>query len=312
MKKIKKRFLGALFLFIITATFAVLGFSGVITAHADYIYDQSDTGEHAFYFERFNVEYDINSNREIKVCEELTVCYNGYSNTGFMRDIPINGGEQVKHVSVTELENGKEVSVYHNVYEDQSDNGTDFITVDIGDYTQKRGTTHTYILRYTYCLTKAQEGANKLALNVIGAQSRRVESADITLKLPEGFQSGTFVIGRVGTDTGSQPVTATQIDGKTVVTVKNISLRYYEGITFDLTFADGSLSTYADFTPYLFLIAGAVLLILIFAVKFLVFNKNTLTPVVNFEAPEKMNPLMMGKLIDGTINGEDITSMIFY
>ncbi|MDE6504519.1 MAG: DUF2207 domain-containing protein, partial [Clostridia bacterium] len=37
-----------------------------------------------------------------------------------------------------------------------------------------------------------------------------------------------------------------------------------------------------------------------------------LTPVVNFEAPEKLNPLMMGKLIDGTINGEDITSMIFY
>ena len=92
----------------------------------------------------------------------------------------------------------------------------------------------------------------------------------------------------------------------------DISLKYNQGITFDLTFAEGALSLYTNFAPYWFIIAGVVLLILLFAVKFLAFNKNGIVPVVNFEAPEKMNPLMMGKLIDYTVNPEDITSMIFY
>ncbi len=317
MKKTRQRFIGAALLIIVAAICAFFGFFGSATANADNfydpesIYDQSDRGEHAFYYEKFDVEYDIASNREISVREELTVYYNGTSNTGFMRDIPVNGGEQVKNVSVTELIKGKEENVDYSVYAEESEVMTSFITVDIGDYTQKRKTSHTYILRYTYCLTKAQEGANKLALNVIGVQSRRVESANVTLKLPEGYQSGTYVIGRLDY-ADSQPAHAEQINGRTVIALTDISLKYNQGITFDLTFADGALSLYTNFAPYWFIIAGVVLLILLFAVKFLAFNKNGIVPVVNFEAPEKMNPLMMGKLIDYTVNPEDITSMIFY
>ncbi|MDE6585425.1 MAG: DUF2207 domain-containing protein, partial [Clostridia bacterium] len=90
------------------------------------------------------------------------------------------------------------------------------------------------------------------------------------------------------------------------------NLAHDEGVTVDLTFKNGSLSTYTDFTPYVFVIAAAVLLLIMVAVKFLCFNKRSLAPVVNFEAPDKMNPLIMGKLIDNTVDTEDITSMIFY
>jgi hypothetical protein len=41
-------------------------------------------------------------------------------------------------------------------------------------------------------------------------------------------------------------------------------------------------------------------------------GKHEIIPVVNVKAPKEMDPLRMGKLIDGTVNGEDVTSMIYW
>ncbi|MDE7086888.1 MAG: DUF2207 domain-containing protein, partial [Clostridia bacterium] len=67
-----------------------------------------------------------------------------------------------------------------------------------------------------------------------------------------------------------------------------------------------------DMTPYYVIIAACVLLAVLCALKFLVFNKDGLTPVVNVEAPDDMDPLKMGKLIDNRVDKSDVTSLIYY
>lgn len=271
--------------------------------------------KYSFYFESYDVTYDIKSNREISVTEVLETTFTGYDSTGFIKSIPVNAGELVKNVKVTELFGGTEKSVNFDVSSSSDDGGNDCILVDIGDYSRKTNQTHTYKVTYTYCLTKAQEGKDVLYLNAIGVDREsfcNIVSANVTLILPDGYLNGQCLTGKVLSENEEHFNTSVDSNGRTVLSVSDLALEYDEGITFRLNFNEGALSTYFDFTPFYFVIVGAALLIILILLKLFCFNKQSLTPVVNFEAPNKMDPLMMGKLIDNKIDSEDITSMIYY
>lgn len=265
------------------------------------------------YLSRYAVEMDIKSDRSIAVTEDISVFY--YNNSGFIRDIPVNGGEQVKNVNVREITDGVDRNVYFNVFVEDND----FVSIDIGDSAYKNNE-HTYRITYDYCLTKAQEGNNLLALTPVGGGWEcEIENVSVKLLLPDGYITGSAKCfsQRYGVNDYEQIFTTDETveNGKTVITTTSvISLNgnRNEALRIDLNFEEGALTTYFDFTPYWFIIAGAVLLLITVAVKFLFFNKRMLVPVVNFEAPNKMDPLLMGKLIDNKVNSEDITSMIFY
>lgn len=283
-------------------------FVSSVTARAD---DNSSGGYYTFYFKEFNVTYDVASDRKISVREEMTVCYTGYYSTGFIRDIPTNGGEMVRNVNVCEVLSGVEKPVVYYVEDYSDDYDNTYISANIGDGTIKTNEIRTYVLTYDYCLTKAQEGENALELNIIGPQDRRVESFNAKLILPDGFISGTYSAGKVGSDDGGELAAVTE-NGRKVIYLNGVSLAHNEGVSVMLNFEDGKLTVYSDFTPYLVIIVAACVFLIMLAAKFLFFNKRSLMPVVNFEAPNNMDPLMMGKLIDNTVDTEDITSMIFY
>lgn len=269
--------------------------------------DTSDRNYYHTYLSGYAVEMDIKSNRTISVTEDITVYF--YGNSGFIRDIPVNAGEAVKNIRVNELKGKRLTDVYYDVFVEDSR----FISIDIGDKAHKRDE-HTYRITYDYCLTRAQEGKNVLALTPIGlGWECEIENVSLTLKLPEGYVSNSvrcFTQNLIGS---SETVSATETvqDGRTVITA-SLDLLYNHALRVDLEFTEGALTTYFDFTPYYFVIAATVLLLIVLLVKFLCFNKLPITPVVNFEAPDKMDPLMMGKLIDNKVNSEDITSMIYY
>ena len=312
MKKIKIKpcFIALLVLLLAVACLAV-GFGGAKFANAEsYSYNP-----YSFYFESYEVTYDIKSNREMSVTETLEIKFTGRESTGFIKNIPVNGGETVKHVKVTELDGSSERSVYYDVYTEQDDGNNSYVFVDIGDYSNKTNQTHVYQIKYDYCLTKAQEGNNYLALNAIGVDRDsgcNIKSATVTLILPDGYVSGKCFVGTVLSEHEETFLETVNDDGRTVLTLKDRPLSDKEGVTFNLAFEEGALTTYFDFTPYWFVIAAAVILVIVVALKFLFFNKGGLTPYVNFDAPNKMSPLLMGMLIDGKIDSEDITSMIFH
>lgn len=307
MKKIKFKPYLPLLLLLLTIACLAAGFGTAKTASAETA--RSKRLYNYPYLSGYAVEMDIKSDRSISVTEDITVYH--YNNTGFIRDIPLNAGEKIKNVAVQEVTGGVTRSVYYDVFSEDSS----FISIDIGDSKYKNDE-HTYRITYDYLLTKAQEGANKLALTPIGAGwDREITNISVKLKLPEGYinDSVSCFYQSVSGDVVTVQANAEIIDSRTVITFEdyeNVILNY--ALRFDLEFEEGALSTYFDFTPYWFVIAAAVILLFLIALKFLAFNKRTLTPVINFEAPNKMSPLLMGKLIDGKIDSEDITSMIFY
>lgn len=292
---------------------AIAGITGMGSQTASAAYETTYDSAYSFYFENYDAEYDISSNRHISVTEKLTVVYNGTMNTGFIKTIPINGGELVRNVEAYEISNGKQIAVDYTVYTEYGDD-VEYFCIDIGDSSRKSGTTHVYLIKYDYNLTKAQEGADCLYLNVIGVDrsvNNVIENASVTLLLPDGYTNGECFVGKLGSETAKNFVT-TEENGRTVLSLTNLSLAYNEGVTFKMNFTSGSLSTYFEFTPFIFVIVAVILLVVMLVLRMLLFNKHPLTPVVNFEAPNSMDPLLMGKFIDNKVNSEDITAMIFY
>lgn len=281
----------------------------VFTVNGKPIGTTSVESGYEYEFESYDVEYDISSDCSIAVTEVISVHYLGRKSTGLLRDIPVNAGTQVKNVKVTgvELIDGGTDVPYEVIIE-----YNDFITVDIGSTTRKTGKSETYCITYDYCISNSVVNGGILPLNPIGAGNDcQIKSATVKLILPDGYQSAVRYVGKSGNTNSDTNFEVSTQNGRTVLTT-SAQLNKYEGITFDITFASGSIHSYFDFTPYYFIIAVAVLLIVIILLKLLVFNKPTLTPIVNFEAPEGMDPLMMGKLIDNKVSAEDVTSLIFY
>ncbi|MDE6001478.1 MAG: DUF2207 domain-containing protein, partial [Clostridia bacterium] len=255
--------------------------------------------------------WDIQSNREIHVTERVQINYD--YNTGFIRDIPVNGGELVKNVKVYEIKGEKAAYVYYDV--DVDIEYRNFVTVDIGDYSTKSGT-YTYLITYDYCLTKAQEGKNFIAVTPVGAGwPKDINFVSVKLILPQGYKDGSalcYISGSEGRDLTKKIVTEVENDRVTLSITPSYGVAQKNALTFEMEFENGALKTYFDFTPYWVIIAGAIILAVVVIFKFLVFNKTRLLPVVNYEAPDRMDPLMMGKLIDNKVNSEDVTSLIYY
>ncbi len=311
MKKIKKTpIVFALFLFIAALIPALISSFGHISAGAV----TSEEIKYSYFFENYEAVYDVRPNRSMRVTETLTVHYTGTESTGFIKYLPVNGGEQVRNVKIYEMSGNTEKNIPYYVYTEQDDSYNNYMCFDIGSTSRKTGETHTYVVEYDFCLTKAQEGENSLYLNIIGVDRLsycNIADSNVKLILPQGYVGGKCYVGKLGS-TAETPFTAATENGRFVLKLENQPLAYNEGVTFLLDFEDGALSTYSEFTPYWFVIAGLAFLIVLITLKVTVFNKGTITPVVNFEAPDGIDPLMMGKLIDNTVNNEDITSLIFY
>jgi uncharacterized membrane protein YgcG len=236
------------------------------------------------------------------VTETIDIHFAGYDSTGFLRDIPVNGGEIVKNVAVYNAD--KSTAVYDVIMEDSN-----FVSIDIGDTTKKTGETYQYIIEYDYEIPKVKS-ANTLYLNPIGyGWDCVIEQASVTLILPQGYKSADYFIGYSETPSNDE---YTYDEATNTITATVSDLVSKTGVTFSLTFEDGVLTTPFSLTPIIVLIVAAVLFALLIIVKFLAFNSSPLTPVVNFTAPNDMDPLIMGKLIDNKVNSEDVTSLIYY
>ncbi len=254
--------------------------------------------------ERFDATYDVHSDRTIDIEERVTIEYTGSRSTGFYRDLPVNAGDRVYGVSVSELSrNGaNEVDVDYSVSLDD-----DLLTLDIGDNTIKTDEVHTYVIRYTFAVTSPADD-NALFLNVVGFGSEApIHAAEVTINLPEGFERADLYVG----DTDRPSNELMNLSGSTIK-IELTSLGSFRGATVDLFFEEGALSTRFDFVPYVMVIVACVVLAALAAVKFLVFPKRPLTPVVHFDPPRGLDPAEMSKLIDNKVSSEDVTSLIFY
>lgn len=264
------------------------------------------SGDYRFTIKEYDVDYTIHADRTMQVVEYTTIKFEGYDSTGHVHLIPINAGDRVRDLKVCEVIGGKDSQVDYTVTDEYSG----FIGADIGDYSNKTGETHKYKLTYTYAITKPAND-NAIFLNPIGyGWDCEIEKANITLRLPDGFKADSSCYYK-GKTTIKTPVSGSFNNGVISLSVENLTKE--NGVTFDLFFNEGVLSVRTDSTPfYLVLIIGCVLFIVMIVVKLLCFRQEDITPVTGVEAPDKMDPLEMGKLIDNKVDKSDVTALIFY
>lgn len=262
---------------------------------------------YSFEIVKYELVYDVRADRTMSVNESVTIHFTGSQSTGFYRYIPVNAGDRVTKVDVLNADGSK---ADYSVSMDEPD----FITLSVGDYSNKTNRTFTYIIKYDYAITRP-EAENLISLNAVGfGTGATVKNVDVTVKLPDGvkYENGKpaikYYAGKVGTTTESNDYTFVN----NVIKAHYDEFSNYSGMTFYITYEDGVLSTRFDFVPYIMVIIGCLLLAALVAVKFLRFHKPPLAPVVNFTAPNDMDPLVMGKLIDNSVNTEDVTSLIYY
>lgn len=189
----------------------------------------------------------------------------------------------------------------------------------------------TRVFRFSYVMEIGRDDVkNGMALDVVGyGWGVTLHNVRVTVNLPASVHDGSYTVysggyGATGNEADVQ--TSVSDDGKTVrLAAEKLSPVYSEyydermaqGITLRFALAEGALDghmktrLFTDDLWWILLVGLAITAVALCASIFLK-KRRDIVSVVNLRAPEGMDPLAMGKLLDGRIDNEDVTSMIYY
>lgn len=275
-----------------------------------------------FSIEKYDAEVTVNRDRTVEFHESVTVRFADRLPSGmstYYRSLPIGEGDRYFDVSA-KCEGNDEFSF--SVADNPDVDG--FIDVNCKGGVASRKT-WTYEFFYTL-LPKAKSGGNGMILDVVGfGTGVEIHDVDITVRFPaECLLANVYSSANGGK--GNDYVTKTLAEDKKSIRLQadELPVRYNSkfgemmavGITLEFELAKGALKSYASTRVTgsvwavvlvgLFAVAAAVGLLVLFR------KKQDIVRVVNLKPPKGMDPLKMGKLIDGAIDDEDITSMIYW
>ncbi|MBQ9728471.1 MAG: DUF2207 domain-containing protein [Clostridia bacterium] len=265
--------------------------------------------------ECYDVDMTVQTDRKIVVEETITMRAN-QNGSVFTRSLPLEGDRYYN----IEAECDQTSGFSYEVLTDEEDI---YLNVECRLPVSK-GETRKYTIRYVMEIG-ADDVKNGMRLDVIGyGWPVALHNVNATLHFPARATVNEAYRGGYGSQ-GSLSYELSE-DGKTlffhVDTLEKVYNSYYyesmaEGVTLQFTFEKGVLDSYAKtriFTDDMWKIAlfGALVIGASVAVLMLTRSKRELISVVNVKAPDDMDPMKMGKILDGTVDGEDVTSMIYY
>ena len=267
----------------------------------------------------YDLDMNVRKDRKIEVKEKITVKFLENGLSMFYRSLPIEGAQ---YSSITATCPGNDAFYYY-----VEDNPDDYSYIDINCVgNTNRGQVWTYELSYVM-----EQGVDfqkdGMIIDVVGF-GWTVPLHNVTAKITFPAQA---VECEIYTDNfgeqNSNWVTWSLSENKMVVTMSADTLnrvyssKYDEyvtgGITLDFTLEEGGLENYLstkifgeDVWKFVLGALGAIglsFVLLVFTSK-----RREIVTVVNIKAPDEMDPLKMGKWLDGAVDNEDITSMIYY
>lgn len=269
--------------------------------------------------QRYESDLTIRTDRKVEVKERITVKFLATGLTMFYRSLPLEGA---KYQNVTASCDGNAEFSY---YVDDNPDVSGFLDVNcVGG--AKRGNVWTYDISYT--MENDFDGGDGMTIDAIPfGFTVPLHNVTATLHFPVSLTAEDCDV-YVGY--GSTELSATEKvfsdDGKTLtVSAEILEVRYNDtygenvadGITVDFRLGEGVLDGYTKtriFTDNMWwiLLVGGVAVAIAVVLTVCTRKKREISTVVNIKAPDNMDPLKMGKLIDGNVDGEDITSMIYY
>ena len=249
----------------------------------------------------YGVTMTVFRDRTVEVEEILEVTYLRDCH-GIIRDLPIDKG--VRYQNIKALRDGKSFSSH------SENDAANLLSIYLGSRLDPvdRGETHTYTLTYTM-LVPALEEEGYLPLDVLGQDwQAEIDAFSATVSFPEGLAS--YKVHR-----GSSILEKDYFEERSgnTITLGAVSLGANAGITLDLVFEAGVLtSSPADLTPLWVVLAGLGVFALMMLLKTFVCGSAVITHTVNFTAPDEMDPLKMGNIIDNKVDSEDLGALIFW
>lgn len=250
---------------------------------------------------RYSVDMQISSSREVTVKEEIEVYFTGTHSHGIIRDFTLDNGVYYYGINAT---------CDHSDFSFYSEHDSNVISVYMRGEGIVTNQTRTYTLSYRMIVPPlAEEGY--LPLDVIGyGWNTTIENVTVRVtvsELPKGYKIYSGYAGTVGNDCNAQ-ISWNQ----NVATITADSLQMYSGITLDLSFSEGVLTPYFDMSVIWAMLTGLLIFGIAIVFKLLFKKQPQITETVNFAPPEGIDPLHMGKLIDNSVDGEDIGSLVFW
>lgn len=267
----------------------------------------------------YTVNAIVKEDRTIDFDETITFTLNQSFNS-FYRSLPVEG-DRFLNIHA-ECEGNEEF--FFDVAENPDVDGF----MDINCYGGlTRGKTLTYHFTYTMQVLSAANSVEGMIIDFVGAGwPFALNNVTVNVQFPAAVQELYVYSSAYGGD-GNDYAVVTQSADKTSVTITAEKLplcyssTYYEymaaAITVDFSFESGvlisPLSAYFQ-GGSLWVVLGCIVAILaVFIIlRVRTMGKPPVSPIVGFEPPDGMDPLTAGVLIDGEVNTEDVTSMIYY
>jgi len=283
----------------------------------------------AAYVDYTTEQYDVmavaDTSHTIHVTETITVdFYEGHH--GIQREIPLGVGQEEGDDIIYEVENVEAADdmLYSVETED------DVVTVVLGDEDRYFYGENTYELSYDLVYYQDDSTTyDSLALNLLPTQwETAISNATLTLVMPEDLDWNFMTVyeGAYGSTEESDTAgttgtyfTSTIEEDQNTLTVVGSNVPSYYGVTVrDTELPEGywsSVRTYAQahMPQYLLLLGIFLLGGIASGICWLLFGRDKhMTKVLEFHAPDGINPAEMGYLLDGSISNEELMTLIFY
>lgn len=269
----------------------------------------------------YTVEANIEEDRRVEVKETVTLTALK-SGSVFTRYLPLEG-DKYSQIQASCL--GADVET--DVYTDEDDY---YLCIDCR-LPAKIPSGETRVFEVSYLMELgADDYENGMRLDIIGyGWGVPLNNVEVTMRFPAPLLKENYAVysGGYGATGNEANVQSTLLDdGKTLYLTAERLDRVYnekygesmaEGITVEFALAEGALKDFTStriFTDDMWkiLLGGGVILALAVAALIFTRKKREIVNVVNVTAPSGMDPMRMGKLLDGVVDKEDVTSMIYY
>lgn len=275
------------------------------------------------HIQKYEVDMTVEKDRTVRVKERITVEFLKNGLTMFYRSLP---KESARYYDISaSCADGKAFSY---TVENNPDND-EFIDINcIGG--AEKGNVRTYDI--AFCMQNGLNAGTKRSGMIIDVIpfgfTVDLHEVSATVRFPYPVSEDTCALY---TGYGSKEEDTTlnkrlSEDKKTLTFFADLLPRAYnetfdeyvaKGVTLDFTFTDGKFDGYTRvrlFTDglWLILLLGALAVGLCVLLVSFTRTKRELITTVNVTAPDSMDPMKMGKLLDGTADSEDVTSMLYY
>lgn len=259
-----------------------------------------------YVYDKYDIDIKVNSDGTANVTERIEADLNNLH--GIIRDFALGDGVSYKNIT-SKCDNAD--------YSPYIESGSSWLHYYMGGEHYVKGK-RIYTLEYEMKFEKLKGGY--LPINVVGyGNGGEINNVTVRVTVPDGLEKYKLYSG--GYKTEKNDYAQATLSGNVItITAEILPCVFLDdegnlnaaGITLDMQFSPDTFTGTFDFTVLYALLIGFALLGAAALVKIFVCKQPLMTVSVNLEAPDEMDPLMMGYLIDGTVDSEDIGSVVFW